>query len=132
MATSPDTLNAAFELLGDRLNRVGDTADDTARGLLSAVNAAISDWQDWYWGNLDQWPLSQLPAWEARYHTALSQLVSLESAHGKRELPAPSEPSGPVAVLKDLLVTANRPWWYYALYGAGGVLALKLASRFLK
>lgn len=126
---NPNELNELFERLGDRLNRLGTTA---TRNQIMAVNSVISDWQDWYWGNLDQWNQREMPRWETQYAQVSSLLDRLEAAHGSEDEPVttpPIRPEAPPIVLPTERITAPRPWWYYGLWGLGALLAVKVLGK---
>lgn len=116
---TPDLLNTAYDKLSERLDMSVDE--------IPGANAAIADWQDWYWTNLDAWDLSELPGYLQNYNDVANALDRAEQASGTLETPyedptpAPGSPDVPT-VLDETLVTAVRPWWYWALWaGAAGI-----------
>lgn len=121
-----DQLNDAYEALSDRLNLVGE---GVSASVVNASNAAIADWQDWYWGNYEEWDLSELPGLITAYNDTKNALTTAEREHGQLEreyedpAPAPGQPSEAI-VLEEQLVTAKRPWWYWALWVGAAVIAI--------
>lgn len=123
---TPDLLNTAYEKLSDRLNLVGAGVSDSVVG---AANAAIADWQDWYWANYEAWDLAELPGFLVAYQDIANALVAAEKEHGQLEQeyedpgPAPGQPSTAI-VLEEQLVTARRPWWYWALWAGVALVGI--------
>lgn len=115
-----EDINAEMDAMSDRLDHVGAGADMTK---VRQLNAFISDWQDFYWGEYEQWPVNQLAVWENNLPNMQALLTSLEQSAGTVETPVTSEPAGPVVVIKEpTLVTATWPTWMKV--AAGSVLAL--------
>jgi len=118
---NPDQLEAAFNVLMDRID-VLDVDLDTARSL----NAVLSDWQDWYWGNLDAWPVNDTARWNGVYSDLEQRVTQLEQTAGQLDEPPVSEPapSGPIVALPEEHIYGTWPTWMKV--AAGTVLALGL------
>lgn len=117
---NPDQLEAAFTALADRIDHLNVDVP-TARSL----NAVLSDWQDWYWGNLDAWPVNDLAQWNGQYADTEQRVAALEQSAGTVETVPTSEPSsGPIVALPETRITATWPTWMKV--AAGTVLALGL------
>lgn len=115
-----DAINERMEALANRLDRVGEGAEPRA---VADVNASLSAWQDFYWGELDQWPVSELAIWEGRLPTLEAQIIGLEQQAGRRTTPVVSAPStAPTQVLEPLKVVATWPLWMKV--AAGGALTI--------
>lgn len=69
-ATGVDQLNAKWEALSERFNLLQDVPSNQA----TVINAAISEWQDWYWGSYGAWPDEDLINWQERYLKAAALL----------------------------------------------------------
>ena len=118
---NPNQLEDAFNALMDRIDHLNvDTA--TARSL----NAVLSDWQDWYWGNLDAWPVNDTARWNGAYSDLAQRVSQLEASAGTVETPITSEPasSGPIVALPEEHIYGTWPTWMKV--AAGTVLALGL------
>jgi len=94
--SSPDELNTAYEKLmwiWDRLETLPQ------QSVTDIVNDTLSKWQDWFWGNYEDWPISQLNLWVERYHI-LSQVIE-DAAKKTTVLPEPpkEQPIGPIVEL---------------------------------
>ena len=128
---TPDTLNEMFEDLSDRLNLL---SMDTTQAELRPLNQALSDWQDWYFGNYEQWPSEELGLWQTRFRDTLAGIEALEQRRGTMDEPIVTTPpsSGPI-ILPDEVIVGQRPWWYIPLIGAmvvlGGITVSKVLGR---
>lgn len=116
-----DDIDAAMTDLSDRLNMVGVGADTS---VVSRLNALISDWQDFYWGEYEQWPVTQLAVWENNLPNMEAALAQLESQAGRASAPVTSAPTGPVIQADEITVTGTWPLWMKV--GAGSLIALAL------
>lgn len=116
-----DEIDEAMTALSDRLNMVGVGADTS---VVSRLNALISDWQDFYWGEYEQWPVTQLAVWENNLPNMEAALAQLESQAGRASAPVTSAPKGPVIQADEITVTGTWPLWMKV--GAGSIIALAL------
>lgn len=125
---TPDLLNTAYDKLSTRLDMSVDE--------IPGANATISDWQDWYWTNLDAWNVNELPGFIDAYNGVANALDRAEQASGT--LKAPYEDSQPAPgssdvpeVLDEVLIKAKRPWWYWALWAAAAGIGIYTAKTVL-
>lgn len=116
-------LNDKFDALGLRFDNVYNTLN-LSKTDTQYFMALFSDWQDFYWGNLDQWPVNDLAMWNDRYNKAESKLLSLEQQLTPREAPIVSKPSGQVVTVAPTQVYGTWPLWMKV--AAGSVLAIGL------
>lgn len=107
--TGATLLNDKWDQLGARFDLLYDVPIDQAR----LVNAAISDWQDWYWEKYENWPSTELLTWQDRYvkTAALVDALSRQTKTVSRveETKGYKKPTGPVVHLPPLLITARPP-----------------------
>jgi hypothetical protein len=104
-----ELLNDKWEALSDRFNLLKSVPK--AEGRL--INAAIAQWQDWYWDKYESWPSTQLLGWQDRYVKTARLLdalavktVVVKSVKQTDSYQAPK----PVAIkLPPLLITAKPP-----------------------
>jgi hypothetical protein len=104
--TTPEELNVAYEnlmFIWDRLERLPD------RAIVDIVNGTFSQWQDWFYGNYEQWDMSQYPIWIERYHI-LDQVID-EASRLTTVLPEPpqEQPIGPIVELPPEYVYGRVP-----------------------
>lgn len=120
---NPDELDAAIMELGERYDAVA--SQDLGSADQRMLQAFLSDWQDWYWGNLDAWPVTELAQWNTMYGQALDAVGRLETVVGDEPAPEPQPPqSGPIVALPELEVFGTWPLWMKVT--AGSILALGL------
>lgn len=107
--SAEETLNTKWDALSERFNLLKSVPADSAR----TINAAISQWQDWYWGRYGDWPPNELIGWQEKYLKAAALLdavaaktVAVASVKQTDDYIAPS---GKVTTLPPLLVTARAP-----------------------
>ena len=76
---------------------VGERSDQLDLSLTEGreINALISDFQDWYWLNLDQWQVNELATWETRTKDIVDQIAHLEQKYAGQAPPVWDE-SAPV------------------------------------
>lgn len=103
-----DQIEVVMADLSDRLNRVGVGADTAT---MRKLNALMSDWQDFYWGEFEQWPVTQLQVWENNLPNLESAIAQLEQTAGSQALPVTSPSTTPVKTLDPLKVTGTWPLW---------------------
>lgn len=103
-----DEIENAMADLSDRLNRVGVGADPAT---MRRLNALLSDWQDFYWGEYQQWPVTQLQVWENNLPNMETALAQLEQTAGSQALPVTTPRTGPVQTVDPLKVTGTWPLW---------------------
>jgi len=116
-----DQIDEAMNALADRLNMVGVGADTS---VISRLNALLSDWQDFYWGEYEQWPVTQLAVWESNLPNMEAALTRLESEAGRASAPVTTPSTGPVIQADEITVTGTWPLWMKVT--AGSVIALAL------
>lgn len=103
-----DEIESAMVDLSDRLNRVGVGADPA---MIRRLNALMADWQDFYWGEYQQWPVTQVQVWANNLPNMEAMLVQLEQAAGTQKDPVTTAPVGPVKTMDPLKVTGTWPLW---------------------
>ncbi len=84
------------------------------------INSLISDFQDWYWLNLDQWPVNMLATWETRAKDMADQIGYLETKYAGKAPPVWDQATE-VETLVKLDVVATWPLWMKVT--AAGILA---------
>ena len=91
---------------------VGERSDQLAMTVTEGreINSLISDFQDWYWLNLDQWQVNELATWETRTKDIVDQIAHLETKYAGQAPPVWDE-SAPVETLVELDVIATWPLW---------------------
>lgn len=115
-------LNVQMEALMDRLDRVSATAP---REATAGLNAALADWQDFYWGYIEAWPVEQLSRWSQRVGELARELEQLERAVGTEPAPVVTAPApGGTMTLDPLAIVGTWPTWMKV--AAGGILSLAL------
>lgn len=104
-----EQLNEKWEALSDRFNLLKSVPKAEAR----VINAAIAQWQDWYWGQFEAWPSDELLDWQDRY---VKTARLLDSAAKKTVVVKTVQqtdsyrPPKPIPIkLPPLLVTARPP-----------------------
>lgn len=108
-ATGAELLNDKWDALSQRFDLLKTVPRDQAQ----LINAAISDWQDWYWDKYESWPSTELLAWQDRYvktarlldavakkTVVVSDVTKTDDYHA---------PTGKVTTLPPLLITARPP-----------------------
>lgn len=103
-----DQLEERMADLSDRLNRVGVGADTAT---MRRLNALLADWQDFYWSEYQQWPVTQLQVWENNLPNMEATLVQLEQTAGSQVQPVTTPRTAPVQTLDPLKVTGTWPLW---------------------
>ena len=116
-----DSLNVQMETFMDRLDRVGRSAPEN---LTRDINATLSDWQDFYWANLEQWPVNDLALWRQKVPEIDAALTKLERSAGTEIVPVTSAPKGPVTELSPLRIVGTWPTWMKV--AAGGFFSVLL------
>ena len=109
-------MSAGAELLNDKFDQLSQRFDllyevDKDKGKL--VNAAISDWQDWFWENHGNWPAQELLTWQDRYvktaalvDALATQTVTVSKVEETKDYDPPKKK---VIHLPPLLITARPP-----------------------
>ena len=104
-----ELLNEKWEALSDRFNLLKSIPRDQER----VINAAIAQWQDWYWDKYESWPSAELVEWQDRYVKTARLLVAVakKTVVVKTVQQTDSyQPPKPVPIkLPPLLVTAKPP-----------------------
>ena len=108
-ATGAELLNAKWDQLGERFDRLKSIPERE----MKLIRAALSDWQDWYWGNYESWDSVGLQEWQATY----VKTAALVDAVAKKTVIVADvtqtddyhAPTGPVVHLPPLLITARPP-----------------------
>lgn len=115
-----EQINDAMTVLSDRLNHVTDKADPKT---VSTLNALLSDWQDFYWSQYEQWPVNDLQMWDNNANDMSVALTRLETAAGTQSEPIKSAPATPgkVITLAPTHVIGTWPTWMKV--GASAILA---------
>lgn len=116
-----DEIEHAMVDLSDRLSRVGVGADTAT---MRKLNAMLADWQDFYWGEYQQWPVTMLGVWEQNLPNMQMAIAQLEQAAGTQAEPVTTAPSGPIVRADPLTVTGTWPLWMKV--GAGAILSFAL------
>lgn len=116
-----DEINVQVDDLSDRLNRVGVGADPDT---LARINAFISDWQDFYWGEFEQWPQVQLTVFANNLPNMVAALDAMEAKVGREAAPVVTASKGPVIQADEIRVGGTWPLWMKVT--AGAVLAIGL------
>src|SRR5258705_12563975 len=123
MATEAENLNAKWDTLSSTLNNYPQLDKKTT----STLNAAIAQWQDWFYSdeNYNKW--GDTHTWLDKYNSA-NKLLSKAIKGKKTKKPVVTTPKT-VQVLPQLLVTAKAPfnWKFYLTIGAvvaviGGII----------
>lgn len=114
-------INEEMDALSDRLTYVGPSADPAAVG---AVNAALAEWQDFYWGNLEQWPVNELSLWQQRLSQLHNMLGELEASAGRAGAPVVDAQSRQGGMLDITRVAGDWPTWLKVAAGSAVALAL--------
>lgn len=107
--TGASLLNDKFDALSQRFDLLKTVPKEQAQ----LINASISDWQDWYWGNLDNWPADELMHWQDVY-VKTARLLDEVASHtvmvsDVTQTDDYRPPTGKVIHLPPLLVTARPP-----------------------
>lgn len=116
-----DQIEERMADLSDRLGRVGVGANTAT---MRKLNALMADWQDFYWGEYQQWPVTQVQVWENNLPNMEAAVAQLEQTAGSQALPVTSPRTTPVQTLDPLKVTGTWPLWMKV--SAIGVLGLAL------
>ena len=123
MATEAENLNAKWDTLSSTLNNYPQIDKKTT----SALNAAIAQWQDWFYSDENYGKWGDTHTWLDKYNAA-SKLLSKAIKGKKTKKPVVTTPKT-VQVLPQLLVTAKAPfnWKLYLTIGAvvvviGGII----------
>jgi len=108
-ATGAELLNDKWDALSQRFDLLKTVPRDQAQ----LINAAISDWQDWYWDKYEAWPSTELLAWQDRYvktarllDAVAAKTVVVSDVTKTDDYRAPT---GKVTTLPPLLITAKPP-----------------------
>lgn len=105
--TGAELLNEKWEALSDRFNLLKSVPRDQA----DLINAAISDWQDFYWDKFEAW--GDLTRWQDLYVKTARLLdgVAAKTVTVKtvQQTDAYSPPKRVAVVLPPLLVTGQPP-----------------------
>lgn len=109
MSTGAELLNDKFDQLSARF----DLLYEVPREQGQLVNAAISDWQDWFWEKHGNWPSQELLTWQDRYVKTAALVDALsrqtKTVSDPTKVKDYSAPKGPVIHLPPLLITARPP-----------------------
>lgn len=125
-----EELNNKFEALGnifDRLEKVPAASADP-------IITNLSNWQDWYWGNYESWPINELSHWNNIYNetVALIEQAKAKTIIQKEVVIAKPKVQTPV-IIKEEDITADIPWfWYLIPITFIGSLAAALYTVFKK
>lgn len=111
-------INDAMDALGARLDAI-----PTSRGEGAPVNASISDWQDFYWSEYEQWPVNDVARWETTLRGMTETVDALADKYEGQAAPVLG-PSKPAKKLADIGVFGDWPLWMKVT--AGGLIGLML------
>lgn len=127
MAINANTINTEMQAIADQLNMVGPAADPRK---VSQLNTALADWQDFYWGNYEQWPVNELQLWADNLDNFAVLLKQLQTQGGIVAAPvtAPALPGAPI-VVADEKVGGTWPTWMKVASGALLLLSLYAVAR---
>lgn len=107
--TGAEQLNEKFDALSARFDLLKSVPKDQA----ALINAAISDWQDFYWAKYGSWPSEQMLHWQDVYVKTASLLDAVAARTVVVSTPQKTDDyraPQPVAIqLPPLLVTAKPP-----------------------
>jgi len=107
--TGAELLNEKWDALSSRFDLLKSVPKDHA----ALINAAISDWQDWYWDHYENWSAEALLTWQDRYVKAarLLDAVAKKTVTVKtvKQTDAYTPPKKVAVKLPPLLVTAAPP-----------------------
>lgn len=124
MATEAEILNAKWDDLSNTLNNYPQLDKKTT----SALNAAIAQWQDWFYSDSNYGKWGDTHKWLDKYNSAAKLLK--KAIRGKKiQKPVVTTPKATTQVLPPLLITAKPPinWKFYLTIGAivlviGGII----------
>lgn len=102
-----DEVNEQMEALGERLDKLGAGVDKT---LFGKVNGLIADWQDFYWGEFEAWPVNTVATWEDQLPNLQTAVARMERDAGVLAKPVESAPVRTVQ-LADEKVYGDWPLW---------------------
>lgn len=103
-------IDAEMEAFGARYDLLGQSATGTTAQ--KQIGKMLSDWQDFYWENLDAWPVNQLAVWSDNLNNIDSLLDSLETSAGVLDAPIVAPPpKEPAQVMEAVRITATWPLW---------------------
>lgn len=103
-AMSADLLNTLWEELGSEYDQYYNTMSVTSR---NAIQKALSDWQDWYYGNWDDWGPSD--KWQDVYSRTLALLDAEKAKGARRETPVDLPPQQEVIELPPEYIYGRVP-----------------------
>lgn len=137
MTMSAAALNAKWSALTDQLDAYYNQIPAT---VAKAVNAAVSRWQDFYYGTSD-WQASAVENWAAVYEKA-KQTLSAAIPTGAVKEAATKATSNRTATAQPLYVTAAGsssgsmipdfglpPWWWWALSSVPALAILYITRK---
>lgn len=116
-----EQINTAMDALSTRLNHVSELADQV---VVKTLNGLLSDWQDFYWSQLEQWPVNDLQRWENNLNDMTVALTRLEHDAGTVDQPVSAPPSSKVTTLPAISITGTWPTWMKV--GAAAMLGFAL------
>lgn len=107
-----EELNNKFEALGDIFDRL----EKISANLSDQIITNLSNWQDWYWGNYEAWPLDKLDYWNQVYSNTiiLVEKAKQQTIIKKEVIITKPKVQVPVAI-KEEVVTADIPWFWYII-----------------
>ncbi len=111
-------INDAMDALGARVDAIPTTGGEG-----SAVNASISDWQDFYWSEYEQWPVNDIARWETTLRGLTETVDALADKYEGQDAPI-AEASKPAKTVANIGVYATWPLWMKVT--AGGLIGLML------
>lgn len=124
MATAAEDLNAKWDTLSSTLN----TYPQLDKKTTSVLNAAIAQWQDWFYNDENYGKWGDTHTWLDKYNSA-AKLLKKAIKGKKAKAPVVTTPKTAVRVMPPLLVTAKPPinWKLYLTIGAvvlviGGII----------
>lgn len=87
----------------DRLAKLPD------KYVVDMVNESFQLWQDWFWGNYEQWPTREIPIWVDRYNATEAVIDKAKSETEVLQQPPKQQPVGPVVNLPPEYVYGRLP-----------------------
>lgn len=103
-ATQANILNDLFEQLGSEYDALYETMTPSGR---LAIQQALSNWQDWYYGNFEDWGDSD--EWQNAYNAARILIDAERQAGAVVAAPIISEPAPAPILLPPIYITGQVP-----------------------
>lgn len=129
MAEATD-LNDRVDVLSGRLDtlQISDAQFDSSAKV-------ISDWQDFYFGNFEEWPVTELAVWRdvtiPELELAIAGLEKIAEPISEPRLPA--APLGPVIKAEAIEVRGTWPlWWKVSVAGVLVLFSYQVFKRIKK